>query len=100
MAHCPSCGGVIGRDCFNTQECATIAEQMNQPVDNITIIALKTAMEAIEFADKEFDCPRPLVETWGNMYMNALAQIEQALNNAGISVQKTPVHSNTDDLPF
>lgn len=26
---CPSCGGIIGRDCFNPQECMLITEQMN-----------------------------------------------------------------------
>jgi len=25
MGTCPSCGGVLGRDCFNPEECATIA---------------------------------------------------------------------------
>lgn len=27
--HCPSCGGAIGRDCFNPQECAEITRQMD-----------------------------------------------------------------------
>lgn len=26
--NCPSCGGVIGRDCFNPRECAMIEHQM------------------------------------------------------------------------
>lgn len=30
MATCQSCGGVIGRDCFNPQECQWIADQMDQ----------------------------------------------------------------------
>ncbi|HEY6731959.1 MAG TPA: hypothetical protein VI039_13165 [Solirubrobacterales bacterium] len=25
MGTCPSCGGVLGRDCFNPEECATIS---------------------------------------------------------------------------
>jgi hypothetical protein len=28
MNICQSCGGVIGRDCFNPQECAWISQQM------------------------------------------------------------------------
>lgn len=28
MSHCHSCGGVIGRDCWNPQECAEITERM------------------------------------------------------------------------
>jgi hypothetical protein len=27
MATCQSCGGVIGRDCFNPEECAWITQQ-------------------------------------------------------------------------
>jgi hypothetical protein len=29
MAHCPSCGGILGRDCFNPIECADISNRMN-----------------------------------------------------------------------
>ena len=29
MSQCPSCGGVIGRDCFNPVECADISNRMN-----------------------------------------------------------------------
>lgn len=28
MSTCPSCGGIIGRDCFNPQECAWITQAM------------------------------------------------------------------------
>ena len=33
---CPSCGGVIGRDCFNVEDCAWITRQMEarQAVQN------------------------------------------------------------------
>lgn len=30
MQTCQSCGGVLGRDCFNPQECAAITRQMQQ----------------------------------------------------------------------
>lgn len=30
MATCDSCGGVLGRDCFNPQECAEITRQMDE----------------------------------------------------------------------
>lgn len=30
MRHCPSCGGVIGQDCFNPEECAWIGEQQER----------------------------------------------------------------------
>lgn len=28
MTTCPSCGGLLGRDCFNPQECAEITSDM------------------------------------------------------------------------
>jgi hypothetical protein len=30
MSTCPSCGGILGRDCWNPQECAQITAQMRQ----------------------------------------------------------------------
>lgn len=30
---CPSCGGIVGRDCFNPVECAHITEMQNQQHD-------------------------------------------------------------------
>lgn len=104
MALCPSCGGVVGRDCFNTQECAWITAQMERQGDDKSVAALQAAKEAIDFASdykNGLNCPEPLIETWGNMVMNALSLIEEALNSKGISIQKTPVHSSDpDDLPF
>lgn len=29
MSRCPSCGGILGRDCFNPIECAQITASMN-----------------------------------------------------------------------
>ena len=36
MSTCPSCGGILGRDCFNPQECAWITQSMlvNDAVEN------------------------------------------------------------------
>ncbi len=34
MNICPSCGGVIGRDCFNVQECAWITQDMAMRADH------------------------------------------------------------------
>lgn len=106
MSTCPSCGGVIGRDCFNTRECAWITSQMNnQSNDDIVITALRVAKETIDFTSdykNGFNCPEPLVETWGNMVMNALSLIEEALNSKGISVHKSTSEpfDIVDGLPF
>jgi hypothetical protein len=50
VSHCHSCGGVIGRDCWNPQECAEITERMaieqRQPdpaPSNANTSGLKTA---------------------------------------------------------
>lgn len=32
MSRCNGCGGVVGRDCFNPQECEWITQQMNNDV--------------------------------------------------------------------
>lgn len=33
MARCPSCGGILGRDCFNPVDCAMISERQAQEHD-------------------------------------------------------------------
>jgi hypothetical protein len=30
MSICPGCGGVLGRDCFNAEDCLWISEDMRQ----------------------------------------------------------------------
>lgn len=30
MSTCPGCGGIVGRDCFNPIECASISESIEQ----------------------------------------------------------------------
>lgn len=36
MERCPSCGGILGRDCFNPVECANITASIyNQDVDDL-----------------------------------------------------------------
>lgn len=40
MNQCPSCGGVIGTDCFNPQDCAMVSNGLFQPPpSNITVLA-------------------------------------------------------------
>lgn len=31
--NCPSCGGIVGRDCFNPEECAWILREMQSEMD-------------------------------------------------------------------
>ena len=38
--HCQSCGGVLGRDCFNPQECAEItADMARRAYEPVTVAA-------------------------------------------------------------
>lgn len=46
MRTCPSCGGVIGRDCFNPVECAHISNSIQE--DHIN------RLEALAKAEKHF----------------------------------------------
>lgn len=103
MALCPSCGGVIGRDCYDPADCEMISNSLSSvdvESNERVIAALKDAKEIIEFADKHFDCPPHLVETWGNLIMNGLSIIEDVLNSKGVAVQKIPSTVDIDDLPF
>lgn len=51
MPICPSCNGILGRDCFNPQECAWIAQ-----------------MEDQRFADDEFE--RHVAKEYGQYISN------------------------------
>lgn len=37
MSYCDSCGGIIGRDCFNPVECQWIADQMDREENESTL---------------------------------------------------------------
>lgn len=30
MSHCPHCGGLVGRDCYNVEECGYVSQMMQQ----------------------------------------------------------------------
>lgn len=100
MELCPSCGGVIGRDCFNTQDCAMISQSLENDStgDDKVVTALQEAKESIEFAMSKLDCPEHLVETWGNMYMHIMDLIDDALISKRALKVVPPTCS--DDLPF
>jgi hypothetical protein len=70
----------------NQDECSELADMIlndlpKAPTGAVWVKdALQQSKDAIEFADKEFACPQHFVETWGNMYMNALHAIDQAMD--------------------
>jgi hypothetical protein len=100
MTRCSACGGVLGRDCFNEQDCLAISNSLESEnnCEDKAVIALKEAKETIEWAMKELDCKEHLVETWGNLYLHALSLIDDALISKGALTVELPKHP--DDLPF
>jgi hypothetical protein len=58
MAICNSCGGVIGRDCFNPEECAWISLQQQQEQDKMNDPGC-TLMKCTDYKDGVcmFDSP-------------------------------------------
>lgn len=62
MKHCSSCGGILGRDCFNPIECAQITESMN----------------IIQYEQQE----KPTNELWQYIHMleSRIELLEQKLN--------------------
>ncbi len=62
MSLCPSCGGVLGRDCYNPTECAQISLQsdqyetyrLNQKVDFLIKILNDNNIEIPDFETEIF----------------------------------------------
>lgn len=55
---CPSCNGVLGRDCWNPEECAAIAADAAQQQDDHALVAF--LVEALRQIDACMDCgPKP-----------------------------------------
>ena len=81
MAICPSCEGVIGRDCFNPEECmwitqqqASSAEAAQQNAEELRHILqqLKAEIAAV-VTDIECDFKKGLFER--DYYLNRLRQL-------------------------
>ena len=58
MAHCPSCGGIIGRDCYNPVDCAEISRRN----DNYDIHELEYQIEILKQALIDNNIPIPDLE--------------------------------------
>lgn len=48
MNACPSCGGIIGIDCFNPQECAEISYQQQQFAQRDTDNTIQSICERLD----------------------------------------------------
>jgi len=73
MSNCPSCGGVINRDCFNPTECAQISLQSDEYEIQLLIHKVNILTQAIK--DHGIELPE-------------------------LDPNKSTVEFNPDDLPF
>lgn len=73
MAICPSCFGVIGRDCFNQVDCAAITGTMPMDIQEAVDSPLQQALDFIkELCDVLEHNPND-IQTTSNAIMNAMA---------------------------
>lgn len=100
MAICDSCGGVIGRDCFNTYDCARITESMNiQDYTEPLIELLADAKRSLEWVADNMSVDNPeMQETYANMIDNLIAQIKGVLPSPPKEIDQE--NNFLDDLPF
>jgi len=113
---CPSCGGVIGRDCFNPQECAQITQNMQKAeLDELTIRALKDAKECIEWFMKLVEDIEISALTGNKMYnyqteksaiftengqeafLKIRDKVKQALKQSGAVMMQNAINGVTGD---
>jgi hypothetical protein len=58
MSQCPSCGGIIGRDCFNPIECAEISSR----IDSYNIQELEYQISVLKQTLIDNNIPIPNLE--------------------------------------
>lgn len=81
MSTCQSCGGVIGRDCFNPDECAWITQQQaNQSEANH--YALQEVQNELECLKKDIISfiEQAIGEIEGGTFSDAINPLTLALN--------------------
>lgn len=100
MSRCPSCGGILGRDCFNPVECSQITASMNdEQIVQPYIDALREALDTInQMADKMQIIDEGLSEHLGNLIDNTVAMINRTLPPVPWTAEQE--NSFYDDLPF
>lgn len=75
MSTCPSCGGILGRDCFNPQECAWIIQSMQAEMSANQ--AVRPLEERIKTLEKIIDI---LVGDMNYRVLPLIEKLEQELN--------------------
>lgn len=93
---CPSCGGIIGRDCFNPQECQWITDQMERQ-NNEDYEANRHHLQEPP-AEEDLSAPASPVE--GKEFYCALPKNNCVSQCAGCAVDLLgDGHSPVEDLP-
>lgn len=82
MATCQSCGGVIGRDCFNPEECAWIGHQQEMAAQQKAEEAqhsLQQLKAAIVRSCPECQLPEPTMADCFNCFAEKLQRTTAAV---------------------
>lgn len=110
MSICPSCGGVLGKDCFNPVECAQISASMHNQcqtcetllneINYLRDVDMKALEQDIQYACKIIS---DLLEICYEKKATGLSDAEQFYREHHIEADKPgSMESNyiDDDLPF
>lgn len=90
MKRCSACGGVLGQDCFNQEDCSAIQHRSE----------LDTALDFIKELCDVLDHYRNCQQTVGNAVMNAMAFYDQHRPRQGSSYPQVGSSDPDSDLPF
>lgn len=93
MSRCPSCGGIIGVDCFNTVDCAMISAREQSWNDQATMVALNAAKDTIQWFEDNMPYDESNQSDRFHKYAHAMDLINQQLPQDTTTI-------NEDDLPF
>lgn len=104
MANCDSCGGVLGKDCFNPIECAEISHNMNRgylelgiPQEKEEWIAcIRNCKEVLSWALTHGNPSDGDTGTWFNAIANQVNECENYLNTSRPVIE----NGTLDDLPY
>ena len=55
MSYCPSCGGFLGRDCFNPEECAYISHIQEQKEIQEQMNRIRRMEEEIYYLKEKYE---------------------------------------------
>ncbi len=94
MAVCQSCGGIIGRDCFNPMECAIITARENSQREG----QINNTENSVNELWRQFDALKEHLIALG--IINAQDMDYIMIPSPQPSLEYHRVNKNEEDLPF